>query len=95
MYIEILQVNINLVDVAGSERLSSSDCGGQRQTRETTSINSSLSTLGRVFMALTNKAAIIGHLQLNRLYHTQHVMTIKLTHMLVLSVQTGNYIRSC
>ncbi len=81
MYIEILQVNINLVDLAGSERLSSSDCGGQRQTRETTSINSSLSTLGRVFMALTNKAARLSVTE----YQVSHTLLYIVPHPLYIT----------
>ncbi|CAH3197146.1 unnamed protein product, partial [Porites evermanni] len=51
---EKCQGTLNLIDLAGSERLSSSGSTGDR-LRETKSINKSLSNLGNVIMALANK----------------------------------------
>lgn len=54
---------LSLVDLAGSERLDSGLAlgpGERERLRETQSINSSLSTLGLVIMALSNKVGIGG-----------------------------------
>lgn len=50
------QSNINLVDLAGSERQAKTDASGDR-LREGSSINKSLSTLGRVITALAKQSA--------------------------------------
>ncbi|XP_061477578.1 kinesin-like protein KIFC1 isoform X2 [Rhineura floridana] len=51
---------LSLVDLAGSERLDKSLSTGDR-LRETQAINSSLSNLGRVIMALSNKEAHVPY----------------------------------
>lgn len=48
---EVIQGNLNLVDLAGSERLDKSESSGQR-LKEALEINTSLSALGKVVVAL-------------------------------------------
>ncbi|KAK3747622.1 hypothetical protein QZH41_013670, partial [Actinostola sp. cb2023] len=57
---EKCQGTLNLVDLAGSERLGQSCSKGER-LKETKNINSSLSTLSNVIMALANKESHIPY----------------------------------
>ncbi|KAG1663180.1 Carboxy-terminal kinesin 2 [Nymphon striatum] len=70
---ESCEGTLNLIDLAGSERLKDSGSEGDRLT-ETKSINSSLSVLGNVIMSLSNKADHIPY------------RNSKLTHLLMNSL---------
>jgi len=48
---------LNLIDLAGSERLKESGSQGQR-LKETQNINSSLANLGNVILSLANKVSV-------------------------------------
>ncbi|XP_071956194.1 carboxy-terminal kinesin 2-like isoform X2 [Antedon mediterranea] len=57
---QVCEGTLNLIDLAGSERLTSSGSSGDR-LRETKNINKSLSNLGNVIMSLGNKGSHIPY----------------------------------
>jgi kinesin family protein C1 len=57
---ELLEGTLNLIDLAGSERLSNSGSTGDR-LKETQAINKSLSSLADVIISLSNKEAHVPY----------------------------------